>query len=95
MSLANQSKNIDGRKWSINHAKMAAFYGTCQSSKFGGIYGGILQDMSITSNGNTFGGKLIFDGPHSGNNRRITNWSLWYKYRNNTGTCTSSLNFKY
>ena len=63
MSLANQSKSIDGGKWSINHAKMAAFmvafYGTCQSSKFGGISGSILQDMSITSNGNIFGGKLI------------------------------------
>ena len=42
MSLANQSENIEGGKWSISHAKMVAFYGTCQSSKFGGIYGGIL-----------------------------------------------------
>ena len=51
MSLVNQSKNIDGGKWSINHAKMVAFmvafYGTCQSSKFGGIYGRILWDLSI------------------------------------------------
>ena len=62
MSLANQNKNIDGGKWSISHAKWQHlwwhFMGPVNQASFGGIYGGILEDMSIISTSNTFGGKL-------------------------------------
>ena len=53
MSLANQNKRMMAGKWSINHAKWWHlwwhFMGPVNQASFGGIYGGILENMSIIS----------------------------------------------
>ena len=56
MSLANQNESIDGGKWSINHAKWQHFMGPVNQASFGGIYGSILEDMSIISTSNNLVG---------------------------------------
>ena len=60
MSLAKQNKSIDGGKWSINHAKWQHLWqhvmGPVNQASFGGIYGGILEDMSIKSTSNNLAG---------------------------------------
>ena len=58
MSLANQNESMDSGKWSINHVKWWNFMGPVNQASFGGIYGSILEDMSIIFTSKTFGGKL-------------------------------------
>ena len=58
MSLANQNESMDSGKWSINHAKWQHLMGPVNQASFGGIYGSILEDMSIIFTSTTFGGKL-------------------------------------